>query len=329
MDCFFCLPLKPILLLLTSHFFVIIIMTSSKQLKKEYIMTKLKTPNTFETDKCTNIVDKFVYWFDELLKIKLDEIVEDGTALHNRALSFTEKDIPNNLQALVAYTWFKFSYFCHTKKEGKLPDWLEDLELDSDILELELISTNTFLREGEHHFTKNYFDELTNSINQSNYLATSFAIAGWNLFIKNSYNDGICYMLKWDKTNTDYTKMLPKITDKYTDRVITPVTAPKVKLQLSFNQKEFYDWFNQELNDFYASLSKADKLKYSIDKEVIIDINQIPKKYYELITDVPVQGDRYIDFVEPFVELLRANNWEIKPESLGNTITLVYTGKNN
>lgn len=309
--------------------------------------TKLKTPYDFEADvgdyvskadKCFNIVDKFVYWFDELLKVKLDEIVEDNTALRNRELSFTNKDIPNNLQALVAYTWLKFDYFCHTKRKGKHSSRLEDLELESNIvanleheadmvkddtLKLEWISTNTFLRESEHHFAKNYFDELTNSIKQSNYLATSFAIAGWDLIIKDSHKDGVCYMLKWDKTKIDYTKMLPKITDKYTDRVITPVTDATVKAKLSFNQAEFAKWFNDELSYFYRNLHSADKLKYSVSKEVVVDYTDIPEKYYKFINS---DYGRYIDFEKPFTDALQANGWTIKDESLGNTVTFVYVG---
>lgn len=290
--------------------------------------TKLKTPYDFETDigdyvtkadKCSNIVDKFVYWFDELLKVKLDGIAEDDTALRSRALSFTRKDIPDNLQALVAYTWFKYDYFCHTKKEGKFPNELEDLEFES--YTLELISTNTFLRESEHHFNKNYLDKLTNSIKQSNYLATSFAIAGWDLIIKDSHKNGICYVLKWDKTNTDYTKMLPKITDKYTDRVITPVTDATVTSKLSFNQAEFAKWFNEELQYFYNNLSQTDKLKYSISKEVLINYTDIPEKYYEFINS---DFGRYIDFKKEFTDALHANGWTIKDESLGDTVTFVY-----
>ena len=292
--------------------------------------TKLKTPYDFETnigdyvtkaDKCSNIVDKFVYWFDELLKVKLDGIAEDDTALRSRALSFTRKDIPNNLQALVAYTWFKYDYFCHTKKEGKFTNELEDLEFES--YTLELISTNTFLRESEHHFNKNYLDKLTNSIKQSNYLATSFAIAGWDLIIKDSHKNGICYVLKWDKTNTDYTKMLPKITDKYTDRVITPVTDATVTSKLSFNQAEFAKWFNEELQYFYNNLSQTDKLKYSISKEVLINYTDIPEKYYEFINS---DFGKYIDFKKEFTDALHANGWTIKDESLGDTVTFVYVG---
>lgn len=291
---------------------------------------KLKTPYDFETDigdyaskadKCSNIVDKFVYWFDELLKVKLDEIAEDDTALHDKALSFTRKDIPNNLQALVAYTWFKFDYFCHTKKEGKLPNGLEELDLNSDILELKLVSTNTFLRKSDVHFRGNYFDDLTNSIKQSNYLATSFAMAGWNLVTKDSHNNGICYVLRWNKTNTDYTKMLPKITDKYTDKVITPVTDFTVTSKLSFNQAEFAKWFNEELSYFYRNLSQADKLKYSISKEVVIKYTDIPEKYYNFINS---DYGRYIDFEKGFTDALHANGWTIKDESLGDTVTFVY-----
>ena len=295
--------------------------------------TKLKTPYDFETDigdyaskadECSNLVDKFVYWFDGLLKVKLDFVVDNDAALRNRVISITEKDIPNNLQALVIYTWLKFDYFCHTKKEGKLPDELEYLESESDIPELKLVSTNTFLRESEHHFPKNYFDELTDSIKQSNYLATSFAIAGWNLIIVDSYNDGICYMLRWDKTDTDYTKMLPKITDKYTDRVITPVTDSTVTSKLSFNQAEFAKWFNKELSYFYRNLSPENKLKYSISKEVVIEYNNIPEKYYSLFD----RGyGRYIDFEKEFTDALHANGWTIKDESPKDTVTFVYVGK--
>ena len=295
--------------------------------------TKLKTPYDFKTDigdyvsktdKCSNIVDKFIYWFDELLKVKLDFVVDDNAALRDRDISITEKDIPNNLRALVIYTWLKFDYFCHTKKEGKLPDELEYLESESDIPELKLVSTNTFLRESEHHFPKNYFDELTDSIKQSNYLATSFAIAGWNLIIVDSYNDGIYYMLRWDKTDTDYTKMLPKITDKYTDRVITPVTDSTVTSKLSFNQAEFAKWFNKELSYFYRNLSPENKLKYSISKEVVIEYNNIPEKYYSLFD----RGyGRYIDFEKEFTDALHANGWTIKDESPKDTVTFVYVGK--
>lgn len=295
--------------------------------------TKLKTPYDFKTDigdyaskadECSNLVDKFVYWFDGLLKVKLDFVVDNDAALRNRVISITEKDIPNNLQALVIYTWLKFDYFCHTKKEGKLPDELEYLECESDIPELKLVSTNTFLRESEHHFPKNYFDELTDSIKQSNYLATSFAIAGWNLIIVDSYNDGICYMLRWDKTDTDYTKMLPKITDKYTDRVITPVTDSTVTSKLSFNQAEFAKWFNKELSYFYRNLSPENKLKYSISKEVVIEYNNIPEKYYSLFD----RGyGRYIDFEKEFTDALHANGWTIKDESPKDTVTFVYVGK--
>ena len=293
-------------------------------------MTKLKTPYDFETDigdyaskadKCSNIVDKFVYWFNELLKVKLYEIAEDDTALHDKALSFIEEDIPNNLQELVAYTWIKFDYFCHTKKEGRFPNGLEELELDSDIFELKLVSTNTFLRKSEHHFRGSILDELTNSIKQSNYLATSFAMAGWNLVTKDSHNNGICYALRWDKTNTDYTKMLPNITDKYTDKVITPVTDFTATSKLSFNQAEFAKWFNEELYYFYHNLSQEDKLKYSISKEVVINYTDIPEKYYEFIEK---DYGRYIDFEKGFTDALHANGWIIKDESLGDTVTFVY-----
>ena len=295
--------------------------------------TKLKTPYDFETDigdyvskvnKCSNLVDKFVYWFDELLKVKLDLVVEDDTALCDRVISITEKDIPDNLQTLVTYTWLKFDYFCHIKKEGKFPEALEYLELDSNIPELRLISTNTFLRESEHHFPKNYFDKLTNSIKQSNYLATSFATAGWNLVIKDSQKNGICYVLKWDKTNTDYAKMLPKITDKYTDRVIIPVTDTIVTSKLSFNQAEFAKWFNKELSYFYRNLSQENKLKYSISKEVVIEYNDIPEKYYTLFER---DYGRYIDFEKEFIDALHANGWTIKDESPKDTVTFVYVGK--
>lgn len=311
-------------------------------------MAELKTPYDFETDigdyvskanKCSNLVDKFVYWFDELLKVKLDEIVENDTALRDRELSITKKDIPNNLQALVIYTWLKFDYFCHTKRKGKLPNGLANLELETNILldlehevdmleddtlKIKVISTNTFLRESEHHFPKNYFDELTNSIKQSNYLATSFATAGWNLVIKDSQKDGVCYMLKWDKTNTDYTKMLPKITDKYTDRVITPVTDTIVTSKLLFNQAEFAKWFNKELSYFYRNLSQEDKLKYSISKEVVINYTDIPEKYYKFIN---IGYGRYIDFEKEFTDALHANGWTIKDESPKDTVTFVYVGK--
>lgn len=296
-------------------------------------MAELKTPYDFKTDigdyvskanKCSNIVDKFVYWFDELLKVKLNFVVDDNAALRDRDISITEKDIPNNLRALVIYTWLKFDYFCHTKKEGKLPDELEYLESESDIPELKLVSTNTFLRESEHHFPKNYFDELTDSIKQSNYLATSFAIAGWNLIIVDSYNDGIYYMLRWDKADTDYTKMLPKITDNYTNRVITPVTDSTVTSKLSFNQAEFAKWFNKELSYFYRNLSPENKLKYSISKEVVIEYNNIPEKYYSLFD----RGyGRYIDFEKEFTDALHANGWTIKDESPKDTVTFVYVGK--
>lgn len=295
--------------------------------------TKLKTPYDFKTDigdyvskanKCSNIVDKFVYWFDELLKVKLNFVVDDNAALRDRDISITEKDIPNNLQALVIYTWLKFDYFCHTKKEGRLPDKLEYLEYESAIPELKLVSTNTFLKKSEHHFPKNYFDELTDSIKQSNYLATSFAIAGWNLIIVDSYKDGIYYMLRWDKTDTDYTKMLPKITDKYTNKVITPVTDSTVTSKLSFNQAEFTKWFNKELSYFYRNLSQEDKLKYSISKEVVVEYNDIPEKYYSLFER---DYGRYIDFEKEFTEALHANGWTIKDESPKDTVTFVYVGK--
>lgn len=309
-------------------------MISSKQLKKEYIMTKLKTPDTFETDKCTNTVDKFVYWFDEYLKLKLSDIASDNDALRHKTWSIVANDIPKSLIALATYTWLKFDYFINNNRRKYQALDVQSLQWNSSeekeaFFRARLIGTNTFLPKEQTYSKKQDSDKLIAGIEQSNYLAAAFAQAGWILSLKQYPSSTVRYNISWKKPNKDYAKVLPTISAKYTARVITPVTAPKVKLQLSFNQKEFYQWFNQELKDFYASLSKADRLKYSIDKEVIIDISQIPKKYYELITDVPVQGDRYIDFVEPFVELLRANNWEIKPESLGNTITLVYTGKNN
>lgn len=297
-------------------------------------MTKLKTPNTFETDKCTNIVDKFVYWFDEYLKLKLSDIASDNDALRYKTWSIAANDIPKSLIALATYTWLKFDYFINNNRRKYQALDMRNLQWNSSeekeaFFRTRLIGTNTFLPKDQTYSKKPDSDKLIVGIEQSNYLAAAFAQAGWTLSLKQYPSSTMCYDISWKKPNKSYAKVLPVTSTKYTARVITPVTAPKVKLQLSFNQKEFYEWFNQELNDFYASLSKADRLKYSIDKEVIIDISQIPKKYYELITDVPVQGDRYIDFVEPFVELLRANNWEIKSESLGNTITLVYTGKNN
>ena len=296
-------------------------------------MTKLKIPDTFETDKCTNIVDKFVYWFNEYLKLKLNDIASDDALRHN-TWSIAGADIPNSLIALATYTWLKFDYFINNNR-GKYQaldtqnlQWNSSEEKEA-FVRTRLIGTNTFLPKDQTYSKKTDSDKLIAGIEQSNYLAAAFAQAGWNLSLKQYPSLAMRYNISWKKPDKDYAKILPTTSTKYTAKVITPVTDPKVKLQLSFNQKEFYQWFNQELNDFYASLSKADKLKYSFDKEVIIDISQIPEKYYELIEDVPVQGDRYIDFTEPFVELLRANNWEIKPESLGNTITLVYTGKNN
>lgn len=296
-------------------------------------MTKLKTPNAFETDKCANIVDEFVYWFDEYLKLKLNDIASDSDALRHKTWSIAANDIPKSLIALATYTWLKFDYFINNRRKYQALD-VQSLQWNSSeeketFFRARLIGTNTFLPRQQTYSNKLDSAKLIADIDQSNYLATAFAQAGWNLSLKQYPSSTMRYDISWKNPNKSYAKVLPATSTKYTARVITPVTDPEVKLKLSFNQKEFYQWFNQELNDFYASLSKADKLKYNIDKEVIIDINQIPKKYYELIEDVPVQGARYIDFVDPFVEILRANNWEIKPESLGNTITLVYTGKNN
>lgn len=295
-------------------------------------MTKLKTSNAFETDKCANIVDEFVYWFDEYLKLKLNDIANDSDALRHKTWSIAGDNIPKSLITLATYTWLKFDYFINNKKEKYQALDVQSLQCNSSeekeaFFRARLIGTNTFLPKRQTYSNKSDSAKLISGIEQSNYLVAAFAQAGWNLSLKQYPSSTMLYDISWKKPDKDYAKVLPATSVKYTARVITPVTDTKVKLQLSFNQKEFYQWFNQELNDFYASLSKAERLKYSFDKEVIIDISQIPEKYYELIEDVPVQGARYINFVEPFVNILRANDWKIKSESLGNTITLVYTGE--
>lgn len=295
-------------------------------------MSKLKIPDTFETDKCTNIVDKFVYWFDEYLKLKLNDIASDDDALSHKTWSIAGDNIPKSLITLATYTWLKFDYFINNKKEKYQALDVQSLQCNSSeekeaFFRARLIGTNTFLPKRQTYSNKSDSAKLIAGIEQSNYLVAAFAQAGWNLSLKQYPSSTMLYDISWKKPDKDYAKVLPATSVKYTARVITPVTDTKVKLQLSFNQKEFYQWFNQELNDFYASLSKAERLKYSFDKEVIIDISQIPEKYYELIEDVPVQGAKYINFVEPFVNILRANDWKIKSESLGNTITLVYTGE--
>lgn len=243
-------------------------------------MSKLKIPDTFETDKCTNIVDKFVYWFDEYLKLKLNDIASDDDALRHKTWSIAGDNIPKSLITLATYTWLKFDYFINNKKEKYQALDVQSLQCNSSeekeaFFRARLIGTNTFLPKRQTYSNKSDSAKLIAGIEQSNYLVAAFAQAGWNLSLKQYPSSTMLYDISWKKPDKDYAKVLPATSVKYTARVITPVTDTKVKLQLSFNQKEFYQWFNQELNDFYASLSKAERLKYSFDKEVIIDISQI------------------------------------------------------
>lgn len=146
-------------------------------------MTKPKIPDTFETDKCTNIVDKFVYWFDEYLKLKLNDIANDSDALRHKTWSIAGDNIPKSLITLATYTWLKFDYFINNKKEKYQALDVQSLQWNSSekkeaFFRARLIGTNTFLPKRQTYSNKSDSAKLIAGIEQSNYLAAAFAQAG-------------------------------------------------------------------------------------------------------------------------------------------------------
>lgn len=292
-------------------------------------MTEIKTPYDFslggkdknyavKASKCSTHVEEAIYWFNEYLTLVLDTITKDKDAMREQEWRIPAHSIPENLYQLVAFTWLKFDYFCHTQENNDLPEGLFDPEVSP--LDTEVICLHTDIKSESYNFDYSYFQKLLSYVKQSNYLAICFAEAGWDLRTKRLCAGNIEYVLSWrtpDKAE-ERVKMLPKKVDNYTKSTIVEVLDSKVKEKLGFDRRELINWFNTELDNFYGTLTKVETLKYALDKEFKVNYHRIPAKYYKIVTDKPYPASKYskyIVFTKQFVDILEENHWFIDLQS--------------
>lgn len=291
-------------------------------------MTEIKTPFDFslggkdkdyavKAAKCSNDVEELIYWFNEYLNISLDNIAEDKDAMREQEWKFTAHSIPTNLHNLLAFTWLKFDYFCHTKKDDMLPEGIYYPDISYRTKESELVCTNTDLKESDYTYKSSFFNKLLSYVNQSNYLAACFAQAGWDLRTEQPSGCDLRYVLSWrtpDETE-DRVKMLPKKVDAYTKSTIVTVSDSKVNTKLGFDREKLTNWFNTELANFYSGLTEIETLKYALSKEFKIDYHDIPEEYYIIVAGKPYASSKYILLTKPFVDTLEENGWVIDSHS--------------
>lgn len=283
---------------------------------------RIKTPYDFslgvedkdyavKASNCSNDVEKAIYWFNEYISLALNAITKDDDAMREQEWDISKRSIPSSLYQLVAFTWLKFDYFCHTKETDNFPDGIFSREVSS--LDTEVICMHTAIKSESYNYTNSYFKKLLNYVNQSNYLAACFAEAGWDLRTEQPLGCELRYILSWrtpDKAE-DRVKMLPKKVDKYTKSTIVEVLDSKVKDKLGFDKQKLIDWFNTELENFYSGLTEIETLKYALDREFWVDYRDIPTKYYTIVSGKPYASSKYIKFTELFTNTLKSNGWYI------------------
>lgn len=290
-------------------------------------MTEIKTPYDFslggkdkyyavKASKCSNDVEELIYWFNEYLSICLDSIVEREDAMREQEWKFTAHSIPTNLLPLLACTWLKFDYFCHTKEnDDNLPEGIYSSEISS--VKPDLVSTHTDLEESDYTYKSSYFKKLLSYVKKSNYLATCFAEAGWDLRTETPIGCDMRYVLSWRTPDAakDRVKKLPKKVDDYTKSTIVAVNDSKVKNKLEFDSEKLINWFNTELENFYSGLTEIETLKYAVSKEFWVDYHDIPTYYYKTVAGKPYTSSKYIVFTKPFIDTLEENHWYIDSHS--------------
>lgn len=304
-------------------------------------MTEIKTPYDFslggkdknyavKASKCSTHVEEAIYWFNEYLTLVLDTITKDKDAMREQEWRIPAHSIPASLYQLVAFTWLKFDYFCHTQENNAFPEGLFDPEVSP--LKTEVICLHTDIKSESYNFDYSYFQKLLSYVKQSNYLAVCFAESGWNLRTQINSADNMEYVLSWrtpDKAE-DRVKMLPKKVDNYTKSTIVEVLDSKVKEKLGFDRRKVIDWFNTELENFYDTLTKVETLKYALDKEFTVNYHRIPAKYYKIATGKPYPTSKHIEFTKPFIDILKENHWCIDSHSRDisgqNLIKFIYEG---
>lgn len=303
---------------------------------------RIKTPYDFslgvkdknyaiKAAKCSNDVEELIYWFNEYINICLDSIVEDDDAMREQEWKFTAHSIPTNLLPLLACTWLKFDYFCHTKEnDDNLPEGIYSPEISS--VKPNLVSTNTDLDKGKYTFKDSYFQKLLSYVKKSNYLVTCFAQAGWDLRTENPIGCDMRYVLSWRTPDEaeNRVKKLPKKVDDYTKSTLVAVSDSKVNVKLGFDAEKLINWFNVKLEEFYSILTKIETLKYAVSKEFLVDYHAIPTNYYKIL-EGSSHAAKYIEFSKPFVDTLEENGWyidsQIRDISGQDLIAFVYKGE--
>lgn len=258
----------------------------------------------------------FINWFNEYVKLELDSYRLSDTQIRDRYITIEEDLVPSKLHNLFRYTWFKFDYFCHTKKDDSYPTGLSGIfDLFVRVFTKD-IATNGKASEMPNSVRSFYTeDEYAKAIQDSNYLAKAFAEAGWDL--KTSLDGySTVYILSWAKHDEDFTKLLPKVTQK--TKGLTTTDVDYIASTTIFDKDKFCKIFNQLAKEFCGSLSSEYELMYTTDKRVKIPLSSLSKLYYRLVKD-PDNDDTEIyrvEFVKEVQDILDENGWVADPKTL-------------
>lgn len=262
-----------------------------------------------------------ISWFNAYVELRANHYSLSTTEKRDRCIGISEDLVPSNLQNLFRYTWFKFDYFCRTKKYDIYPSGLSGI--DNSLVRdfTECVATNSKIPNLARSFYTE--EEYSKAIKDSNYMAKAFAEAGWVL--KTSlYGSCTLYTLSWAEHDEDFTKLLPKVTRKTKGLITTDVDY--IASTTVFDKDKFCKRFNQLAKEFCESLSYEYELKYITDKRVRIHLGSLSKLYYRLVEDPDKDntGIYRIEFVKEVQDILDENGWVADPE----TLTILKSRKN-
>lgn len=257
-----------------------------------------------------------INWFNAYVELRANHYSLSTTEKRDRCIDIPEDLVPSNLQNLFRYTWFKFDYFCRTKKYDIYPSGLSGIDNSSvrDFTECVAINEKASkIPNVVRSFSTE--EEYAKDIKDSNYMAKAFAQAGWVL--KTSlYGSCTLYTLSWAEYDEDFTKLLPKVTRKTKGLITTDVDY--IASTTVFDKDKFCKRFNQLAKEFCESLTYEYELKYITDKRVKIPLSSLSKLYYRLVKD-PNNDDPTIcriEFVKEVQDILDENGWVADPETL-------------
>lgn len=266
----------------------------------------------------------FINWFNAYIELEMKPYNLSKTKIRDRCIDIPEDFVPSNLRDLFRFTWFKFDYFCRTKKYDTYPIGLEGIDNSYVRVYTECVATNGKASKMPNSVRSFYTEEeYAKAIKDSNYMAKAFAEAGWVL--KTSvYSGNTVYTLSWAKHDEDFTKLLPKVAKKTKGLVTTDVDY--IASTTVFDEDKFCKRFNDLATSFCEGLNSEYQLKYITDKRVKISLHSLSERYYRLVKD-PNNDDPTIcrvEFVKEVQDILDENGWVADPK----TLTIIKSNKN-